>query len=408
MTGRNRPKELRDKISQLIRYEMQGMPTASLGRIKTLDEDNRRATIETVPDGGTETGVPVASPFATDGVGDLTPLDPERHDSPVRGIVLYLHHPLDRQLGAEGYQFDGEREHDEENAIFLPAMLWFGGEDVPEHAPDERTVSGLDGSKLSIDEESASLEHHLGAALEALGSPEPEYEGEAIITEERDPIEEWGEDPDAADNTSWPIGDEQDDTAGRLSHPDGPAVTVVDRGISLEESQHIAAGPFNSGERTPLAGRFQHFHVQNHPDGTADLIGPQLEFREFIAWMTDADRQAQLNNADEYAEAREYAESYLAWLEDELGRSVDPTDPFDWPDPEPMPTPEEHATMPPYGSEIESGVAAVVATARPVAVATYSERESDGVSHPGATVHAPSDVVFAEALVPTVVADTSV
>lgn len=342
---RNRPDEIRDRISQLIRYEQQSLPTASLARIKELDENSRRATVETVPDGGTETNVPVASPFATDGEGDLTPLNPEIHDTQVRGIVIYLHHPLDRHLTTDGFKFDGEREHDETHAIFLPAQIWFDGDSVPYHDKDERSVSHPDGNKVSITEEEARLEHHLGAALEILGSPEPELEGEDIITEDRDYEEEWGEEyVETPDNTSWPIADEQDETAARMAHHNGPAVTATERGVSVEtprDSHRLEAGRFTDGERVPLAGPHQHFHIQEHADGSKSLVGPQLSFREFVAWMTDPDRQEQLDNADAYNEARTYAENYLDWLEGEIGREIDPTDSESWPETEPMPLPDE-------------------------------------------------------------------
>lgn len=370
MTGqRSRPKELHEKLSQLIRYEQRSMPTASLARIKDLDEETRRATIETVPDGATESNVPVASPFAGDGVGDFAPLNPETRDEPVRGVVLYLHHGLDAQLATPGFEFDGQRDHDETHAIFLPAQIWFDHDSVPDHDADERVVSHTDGNKLSFTDEHAKLEHHLGAALEILGKSEPEYEAEEIINEERDYVEEWGEEfvDEGPDNTSWPIADEQNETAGRISHPDGPAVTVTERGVAVENADRkLTTGPFTSGERQPLAGRFQHFHIKHNTDGSADLVGPQLSFREFIAWMTDSSRQTTLNNADEYADARQFAENYLAWLEDEVGRTLDPTDAEHWPDPEPMPTPDEYATFAPYGNSISVGTTeATVGTPTP-------------------------------------------
>lgn len=391
MTTRdNLPQQFREKLSQLIRYEMQGMPTASLARIKSLDEETRRATVETVPDGTTESNVPVASPFATDGAGDLAPINPELHDHPVRGVVLYLHHPLEPQLTSGGFEFDGRRESDEENAIFLPAMLWFDDDTVPDHEAGERRIENPEGNAVRMDEETAGVEHSLGAFAHTMGNPAPAttegiegfkterdededfatIEDGQYVTDEEDLPDELVDWPEGADGESW----------FEAGHVDGRAdVATTRRGTAFNQGggAELATAPHNDGERKTLDGPHQHFHVKQNADGTADLVGPQLSFREFIAWMTDSNRQSTLNNADQYSDARTYAENYLAWLEDTVGRTIDPTNPDDWPDPQPMPTPSENAGFSPSvthdpGTDIQlrPAVAQVGATAHEPAIIT--------------------------------------
>lgn len=360
MTGdRSRPEQLREKITQLIRYELQGLPTASLGRIKSLDEDTRRATIETVPDGTTETNVPVAAPFATDGAGDFAPLNPEVTDSPVRGVVLYLHHPLEPQLGADSYQYDGQREADEENAIFLPAMLWFDTDTVPDHDPGERRIQNANGNAVRMDDETAGVEHTLGAFARTAGNPEPEYDESPFdegFKAERDEDEDFREfdepvetEPVDAERTDWPEGKDGESWFEAGHTPAGRDLTITRRGAAFEadRGQEMAVGALNDGERKPLSGPHQHFHPIYHGDGSVSLAGPPLSFREFIAWMTDPEKRRKLRNPDAYGAPRQYAQNYLEWLEAETGEAIDPSNPSDWPDPQPMPDPEENWLLSP-------------------------------------------------------------
>lgn len=371
MTGtKNKPEELREKISQLIRYEMKSMPTASLARIKDLDEDTRRATVETVPDGATETNVPVAAPFASDGVGDITPLNPEVNESHVKGVVLYVHHPLEQQLAGEDLTFDAVREHDEQHAIFLPAMLWFDADEVPDHEPGERQIGNPDGNTIQMDSEGASVRHSLGAFLRAAGNPAeefedvPELEG---IKSERDEEEDFRTLSDgglAAALVQWPEGKEGESWFEAGNDEPDRDFTITRRGAAFEQGEgaEVSTRPLNDGERQVLDGPHQHIHPIQHDDGTVSLAGPPLSFREFIAWMLDEEKRQNLRNPEAYSDARVYARNYLNWLEDKLGREIDPSDPASWPDPQPMPTASENAGFSPSVTT-HTSVAAVPATA---------------------------------------------
>lgn len=340
------PEHIHEKLTQLIRYEMQSLPTASLGRITQLNEETRRATVETVPDGSTLTDVPIAEEFTAAGSGDLTPLNPEHRDGPVRGIVIYLHHPLAKQLGATGEVYDGERNHEEEDAIFLPAMIWFSGDEVPDHNPDDREMRHPGGAGAHFDETEARLDHPVGATISVIAEPEEEPEPGPLSDLDVDPEVEYGEEyvEDDASNRQWPVA--PDESAARMGVSEEADWTVTKRGAALEPlGNNLAAGALNDGRRKPLAGPHQHMHLVEHGDNEYSLAGPQLSFREFIAWMTDDDRKSRLRNSQQYRGAQTYAERYLAWLEEEVGRSIDPTDPSDWPDPEPMPEPDVQAAF---------------------------------------------------------------
>ena len=377
MTGQRRsPEELRKKLSQLIRYEMESMPTAAFGRIKSLDEDSRRADIETAPDGSTLTNVAIAEPFASDGAGDLRPLNPELHDGPVGGLVLFFHHPVEDQLSGGNVQ-QGEWSHEEEDAIFLPAQVWFDSDTVPDHTGDERRIDHHTGGHIQIDTETTILAHQLGAVCELVGDEGLQFEDDNEFGPQTDQTyaehiaESWGEEfvPEI-DNTEWPIDEgaevEETQVAARLRHPDGPGVTAVDRGVALEGSHRVDAGKFTNGERQPLAGPYQHMHLMDHGDGEVSMVGPQLTFREFIAWMVDDEQFGKIRNQRQVLEAREYALAYHSWLEAEVGREIDPADPDDWPDPEPMPTvPEQQAWE---GLEISLSTGVTVPPADPIGI----------------------------------------
>lgn len=349
MTGsRHHPEEIPKRLQQLIRYENESLPVASLGELQSVDETHRRCTVETVPDGNVHSNVPIASPFAMDGSGDVLPLNPEDRDRPIKGIVLYLHHPIDRQLAAGGEVFDGEREHEEENAIFLPAMIWYDPDEVPEHDLDDRIIDHPDGSRVHLDEQSAEIDHRRGGGVGVFGAVGEQIEPEEddIVGEKEPDRDYWAEvdeDKPEPDNTEWPIDDDFDETYAHLSHPSGIEVIVTKRGVAVDKPHpgvDVSVGRFTSGERKPLDGYYQHTHLLETADGPM-LVGEHLSFREWVMWLTDRRGDLVNSDADWITEASIYAEAYLDWLEAELGREVDPTDPLDWPDPEPMPTPDE-------------------------------------------------------------------
>lgn len=358
---RHHAEELPRVLKDLIREEIKSVPTASVGWIKTLDETRRRADIETAPDGAIIPDVPIASPFAFEETGDIIPMNPAEHDRRPKGIVLYTHHPIEKQLSSEKIIEDGDRSFSETNAVFLPAMLWFDHEHVPDHEPGERTIQHPDGAEIRMGEDSITVTGPHGTEVEMGGIDTLEIEEVDDIFgtelwEHRDPDEmetevlsDIEEDP-----TAWPVG-KHGESYVSLTHPSGGAVTLRDGFVSVEAPEHsFTVGRGTSPERDVLSGRYQHAHIIETADGPM-LAGKQLEFREFIAWLT-VDKDTLVNSGQPWVEeAAVYAEAYLEWLEDYLGRDVDPTSPFDWPRPEPMPPVDVHQSLPPVN--VHGGIA---------------------------------------------------
>lgn len=343
--------EIPNLIEDTARRVVESRPIASMARITDLSRDNRRATIELLNDPGTKANnVPIAVPFADGSSGDVLPIEPG-----AKGIALVLDHAVDEQLASDGDVDTTTDGMEVEDSIFLPAMITKDEEQWPSHTSGDRVWEHPSGSRIEMDDGGAvTITHENGAKFEVGG--------------EIDDTEPIGFQPDKGenvhpsnaisgmeadhhggnaykDNETWPVGNDGE-TYDQMSHPEGPHTTITHRGVSVgadidEGPREVISGQNNDPERSELDGHHQHFHVKQNADGSADLVGPQLSFREFLAWMVDDERQAQLNNADQYAQARLYAENYLLWLEQEVGRSLDPTNPEEWPDAEPMPTPQE-------------------------------------------------------------------
>lgn len=322
-------------VTGYIRRELKGLPTASFGRITSIDEATRRATVEVYPDGTTETGVPIAAPFAGDGAGDVAPLDPETVGHQPHGILLYPHHTIEEVMG--GSDVPPERDHDDSLMLFIPAMVWRDDDSVPDHEPGERVFEHPAGGRLRMADDAVEVSDPRGAGVEVGGVPTPD---EAEIPPEF-PDAFKAEDRDAAaaaDNTTFPVGNPGESYAQLGAG--GPTVVVNVDTVAITGDGQLSAGAPTDGARRVLDGKYQHAQLVAHDDGTYDLVGQPLTFRAFVARLTDETQFGELNNqdADWVQDAKVYAEAYLDWLEAELGRSVDPTDPADWPDPEPMPS----------------------------------------------------------------------
>lgn len=344
-------------VESVAEHAVESRPVAAMAEITQVSNDDRRVTIELLSDQGAKSSnVPVAVPFADGDSGDVLPIEPG-----IKGIALFLDHPVEEQLSSsEGHDSDSTGM-DIEDAIFLPACITTDEEQWPSHVSGDRVWEHPSGSRIEMDKDGGvRFIHENGGTVEVGGVVDEGDErrpdnlhGNSVHPDDAiagTEAQHHGPNP-YEDNETWPVGN-GGETYDQMSHPEGSHVTITHRGVSLGGSEEsdtdaVVSGQNNDPERSELDGRHQHFHVKHNADGTADLIGPQLSFREFIAWMTDSNRQSTLNNADQYAEARTYAENYLAWLEDQVGRTLDPTNPADWPDEEPMPTPEEREQFEP-------------------------------------------------------------
>lgn len=372
--GMNHPEVIPEILREYARNELRGLPTAALGRLTTLDTETRRATVEIAPDGNTIDNVPVATPYAGDDAGDIVPLDPASRDAPIHGLVVFTHHSVTDYLAAGGVT-GGEWDHTEEHAVFLPAMVWTDHDTVPDHDANERVIAHPSGATVSMDGETITVGHPMGLELEFGGLDAEDETFPPGVDDSFHAEEEQytpGElDPPETDNTTFPP-DNDGDAYARLSHPVGVDITLTDRGVAITDGdddgnavQSIVSGTPTDGGRRVLDGRYQHGHFIPDTDADGDehyLYAPnQRPFREWIARLTDPELVGRISNAhtDAVRDARTFAENYLAWLEAELGESVDPTDADAWPDPEPMPTAAELDAFEPVHARPRAGAATV-------------------------------------------------
>ena len=334
-----------DMIRSYIRHEMEGLPTAALAEVRTVDEDNQRATVETIPDGVKIHDVPIATTFGAQGHGDISPINPDTCHHRCMGVVVYVHHDIESAMSGDKKPTTIPRGHDEESMVFIPAIVWADDSDIPEHDPGERLIGHHSGVEISMTDEAMRLTHPNGSEIEIGGVPEETVEGEKAefdVTRNFD-IEDQifdVDDPDAPPaRYEWPV-ESPGDAYTRIAHPGGAAVTITDDHVAIEtEGQEVSVGTPTDGDRRVVDGPYQHAQLVHHDDGQFSMVGEPLSFREFVAWLTDPERLDLLKNRDAewVEEASIYAEAYLEWIREREGEDVDPTDAETWPDPEPMP-----------------------------------------------------------------------
>jgi|GEM_PF-2470537 len=157
------PAALESAFRDFIKDELRGVYTATIVIVEDVDEGNRRATVSKKSDRDVlVSNVPIASPFATDGAGMITPIS--RRDE---GLLIHTKEPLEKQLVRHGEQQpEGERRFTLEGGILLP-MLWLDVDDVPEHEKGEFQIAlPGDGSALRMFPDGrARLEHSSGNVI---------------------------------------------------------------------------------------------------------------------------------------------------------------------------------------------------------------------------------------------------
>jgi len=123
-------------LREFIQSEIRGIYTLTFVRVEEIDT-NRRAVVSLKSDSDIVIdNVPVASPFARDGSGMITPV--ERGDE---GLVLHAQEPLEKQIQQRGERPPGsDRRFQLEDAVLLP-LLWLDEDDVPEHEVNEFQVA---------------------------------------------------------------------------------------------------------------------------------------------------------------------------------------------------------------------------------------------------------------------------
>jgi len=123
-------------LREFVQNELRGIYTVTFVRVEEINS-NRRAVVSLKSDSDVLIdNVPVASPFARDGAGMITPV--ERGDE---GLVLHAQEPLEKQIQERGEQPPGsDRRFQLEDAVLLP-LVWLDEDDVPEHEAGEFQVA---------------------------------------------------------------------------------------------------------------------------------------------------------------------------------------------------------------------------------------------------------------------------
>lgn len=127
-------------LRKLVEDEIRGIYTVSFVRVEEVDSDTRRAVVSLKSDDAVVIDdVPIASPYAGDGKGMITPV--EQDDE---GLVVHAREPLKQQIQQRGEQSpESRRRFQLEDAVLLP-LVWLDEDDVPEHEDGEFQIAVQD------------------------------------------------------------------------------------------------------------------------------------------------------------------------------------------------------------------------------------------------------------------------
>lgn len=280
-------------IRQYIHEELDALNTADLGVIETIDRETMRVDVALKHDRGVIVDdVPIATPFARDGVGDIPPLR-----AGDEGVVIFLDLPLDGGMqDKRGYvDMDAHRAHRVNDAVFFPAMVFYGSDDIPDHDTDadERVIAHPDGPRVRMHDSHLELSHS-----ESATGPESGRDRARIrLTDDPYYDERTNEDEtDSADPTLvydrsqlWP---RPDTPTLELAHPSHAGVTITDFGIGALEGETplgtrqrgLYLGGVNDPERVRVRGHRHELDLPAQPvtdegvtvsgDGTATVTIP--------------------------------------------------------------------------------------------------------------------------------------
>lgn len=160
------PPAVKSALREFIRQELHGIYTATFVVVESVDRSTQRAavTLKSSSDVWVE-GVPIASPFATDGAGMVAPIGEGDE-----GILLHTKEPLARKLVRHDRQRpEGKRRFTLEDGILLP-MLWLDVDDVPapmDESVDEFTIAVHDDGSIlrMLADGRVRIEHASGNAI---------------------------------------------------------------------------------------------------------------------------------------------------------------------------------------------------------------------------------------------------
>ena len=275
-------------IRAYIGEELAGVNTSNLARIERFDRDTMRVDVALKADpGAIIDDVPVSTTYASSGVGDIPPLRPGDE-----GLVIFLDLPLDDGLlGHRGLmEQPAHRLHRVDDAVFLPSMVFYDSDDIPNHNHDaaERVIAHPDGPRLRMhegrvelshgDTETADTGHGTGGLADApprvrLRLTDDPYYDERNAAYDTAPdhatTAAWTSDtatdvsahpPDATLDTEqvWPRGYEH---AALLEHPSATTIAVTEQGVGVVpgnaptgERRGLYAGALTDPERVRVRG----------------------------------------------------------------------------------------------------------------------------------------------------------
>ena len=263
--------------------ELSALNTADIALIERIDADSLRVDVALKADPEVILDdVPVATPFAANGVGDIPPLRPGDE-----GMLVFADLPLDEGLLADRGFVDQQttRMHRIDDAVFMPAMVFYDADDVPNYNQQaaERVIAHPDGSRLRMHEGRTELSHGdpTTADVSDIGDDAPPRVRLRLTTdpyfEERlaaeatpgddagwtsDTIPTAGIAPPGAGidaEQQWPRDREP---AALIEHPSETRVTVTEQGVSVtpgetptgDRRRGLHAGAMTDPERIRVRG----------------------------------------------------------------------------------------------------------------------------------------------------------
>lgn len=140
------------RLKQMVDNQMRAMHTASPAIVQKVDHDSKRVEVALKEDKEVFIGdVPIASVFARNGEGVLTPLEPDDE-----GLLIHTREPLYNKQSERGHAGTGvSRHHTLESAVFFP-MYFYDSDEKPPYDDGQlriylKDAPPTEGAKPSVD-----------------------------------------------------------------------------------------------------------------------------------------------------------------------------------------------------------------------------------------------------------------
>ena len=116
------------RMKQMVDNQIRGIHTASVAIVQEVDRDNQRVEVALKEDEEMFIGdVPIASMFARNGEGVISPLEPDDE-----GLLFHPREPLYNKQAERGHNPTGvDRHHTLESAVFFPMFFYDEDEKPP-------------------------------------------------------------------------------------------------------------------------------------------------------------------------------------------------------------------------------------------------------------------------------------